>query len=227
MTPTTAPRGNGVITIDGPAGSGKSTVARLVAERLGLAMLDTGAMYRAVTWAVLDRGVDPADAEGAAAVAAEIDLAVDDRGVRVAGRDVTADIRGSLVSGQVSVVAAHPQVRAVLRTLQREWMADRRGGVVEGRDIGTVVFPDADLKVFLTASERERAARRSGERPDEAAEHIAREIARRDHLDSTRDDSPLREADDAVVIDTTDLSIDEVVELVAARYRSIEAGAPR
>ena len=189
-----------VIAIDGPAGSGKSTVAQAVARELGVAYLDTGAMYRSVTHAALERGVAGSDGDALAPLACELDLDVGER-VVVDGADVTRAIRGAAVNESVSVVAAHPSVRAELVGRQRRWATSHDGGVVEGRDIGTVVFPNAHLKVFLTAGEGERARRRSGEV----------DIAQRDRLDSTRSVSPLKVADDAVVIDTTELAIDEVV----------------
>ena len=211
-----------VIAIDGPAGSGKSTIAKALAERLGSEVLDTGAMYRAVTFAVLHAGVDPADADQAAAIASVATVELGDGQVRVNDMDATIAIRGPEVSAAVSVVAAYPPVRAHLRTLQRDWMAVHGGGVVEGRDIGSVVFPDAELKVYLTADPTIRAQRRAGDgHLDETA--AAANIEERDRLDSTREDSPMVLADDAVVVDTTDMSIDEVVEAIVERL----AGAGR
>lgn len=200
-----------VIAIDGPAGSGKSTVARALAAHLGLKYLDTGAMYRSVAFAVLRSGGDPEDAEATAAVAREIDLDVGLDYVIVDGVDATVEIRGPQVSQAVSVVAANPQVRAELVSRQREWAHRRGGGVLEGRDIGTVVFPDAELKVYLTADPAERARRRAKEVTDLDYEAVAADIARRDAIDSSRDADPLTEAADAVVVDTTGLTIDEVV----------------
>jgi cytidylate kinase len=200
------PVGANVIAIDGPAGSGKSTVATAVAHKLGLARLDTGAMYRAVTYAALERGVDSHDGDRLAALARDLTIEVDDR-VTLDGVDVTEAIRSAAVNDRVSAVSAHPAVRVELVARQRRWAVAHRGGVVEGRDIGTVVFTDARLKVFLTAGEGERARRRN----DEA------DIERRDRLDSTRRASPLKPADDAVVIDTTDLSVDEVVARILER----------
>lgn len=193
-----------VVAIDGPAGSGKSTVSRALAQRLGVPRLDTGAMYRAVAWAALDRGVDPADAEGVAAIArtAAIDAGPD--AVVIDGSEVTAAIRSPEVSRAVSAVAANPAVRTALVERQRAWRATHGGGVVEGRDIGTVVFPDADVKVYLTASAEERARRRF----DEAADAVAR----RDRIDSTRAASPLARADDARLLDTTGRSVESVVD---------------
>jgi cytidylate kinase len=209
-----------VIAIDGPAGSGKSTVARALAERLDLDYLDTGAMYRAVTFAALRRGVDPADTEPVARIAEALDLVVDDDGVRVDGTDATIEIRGPEVSRAVSIVAANPGVRTELRRRQREWAKEHGGGVLEGRDIGTVVFPDAELKVYLTADAAVRADRRSKEVVELDYETVAADLARRDALDQGRGDSPLREADDAVVVDTTGRSIDEIVEDLLNRLKS-------
>jgi cytidylate kinase len=201
-----------VIAIDGPAGSGKSTVGRALAERLGLTYLDTGAMYRAVAFAAIRQGVDPADAEPVAALARAIDIVVGEPGVFVDDIDATLEIRGPEVTRAVSLVAANPGVRAELRARQRQWAAERDGGVIEGRDIGTVVFPDALLKVYLTASEEVRASRRAQEMTDLHYDQVAADIARRDAADSGRADSPLSEADDAVVLDTTGLTIDAVVD---------------
>jgi CMP/dCMP kinase len=194
-----------VIAIDGPAGSGKSTVSRALATRLGIDRLDTGAMYRAVTWAVLDQAIEPSDWEAVAALARGLDIEIGDR-VAVDGTDVTEAIRGTAVSGVVSLVAANPAVRGVLVKRQRQWMAERGGGVVEGRDIGSVVFPDADVKIYLTAADHERARRR----PEESSDALSR----RDRLDSTRTASPLGVADGARVIDTTDRPVEDIVDQV-------------
>jgi cytidylate kinase len=204
-----------VIAIDGPAGSGKSTVARTLAGRLELPYLDTGAMYRAVTFAALRRGVDPEDVDPVARVAVECELDVDQDGTTtVDGVDATIEIRGPEVTRAVSIVAANPAVREELRRRQREWAEAHGGGVVEGRDIGTVVFPDADLKVFLDAQPDVRASRRSKEVTELSYETVAADLARRDALDEGRDDSPLRTAADAFVIDTSHLSVDQIVEAV-------------
>ncbi len=194
-----------VVAIDGPAGSGKSTLSRALAARLGVDRLDTGAMYRSVAWAVLRLGVDPHDAEAVAQVARSLAIDVGDH-VVADGIDVTEAIRGPEVSAAVSAVAANPAVRAVMVDRQRKWVASHGSGVVEGRDIGSVVLPDADLKLYLTAPEEVRAARRS--------EEGAAAVARRDRLDSTRQASPLEVARGARVVDTGARSVDEIVEEV-------------
>ncbi|MFQ5557688.1 MAG: (d)CMP kinase [Acidimicrobiales bacterium] len=205
-----------VIAIDGPAGSGKSSVARALADRLDLEYLDTGAMYRAVAYAVLRSGGDPGDADYAASMACSIDLDVSREAVIVDGVDATLEIRGPEVTRAVSTIAANPAVRAELVSRQREWAEVRGGGVLEGRDIGTVVFPRADLKVYLTADPRERARRRAKEVSDLDYETVAADLARRDAADSGRSADPLREAHDAVVVDTTGLTVDEAVDAVVA-----------
>ena len=193
-----------IIAIDGPAGSGKSTVARALARALGWSFLDTGAMYRAVTAEVLRRGIDPADADAVAEVAAGASISTVPQ-VTINGIDVEEAIRNEPVNVAVSTVSANPAVRRAMVTRQRAWAAAQTTGtVVEGRDIATVVFPDARLKVYLTASLDERARRRG----DEGVSSVTR----RDSADRERVASPLRQASDAVVIDTTDLSIDQVVE---------------
>ncbi|MEV0569428.1 (d)CMP kinase [Dactylosporangium sp. NPDC050588] len=204
-----------VVAIDGPSGSGKSTISRRVAQALDARYLDTGAMYRAVTWAVLRDNVDLADAEKIHAVAASAALRIGtdpaEPHISVDGVGVDSEIRGTEVTQAVSAVSAVPAVRALLVALQRDIIAEAGRIVVEGRDIGTVVAPDADLKVYLTASADERARRRSTENATNQAATAA-DLARRDRLDSTRAADPLRQADDAVVLDTTALGIDEVVE---------------
>ena len=205
-----------VIAIDGPAGSGKSTVARTLAARLALDYLDSGAMYRSVTFATLRRGIDPADVDKVAAVARDIEMEIAGE-VTVDGVDATREIRGPEVSKAVSTVAANPDVRVEMVRRQREWAAEHGGGVIEGRDIGTVVFPQAELKVYLTASEGERARRRQQQVDDLTYDDAAANIALRDRVDSTRATSPLAVADDAVVIDTTGRTVDDVVDEIAVR----------
>ena len=200
-----------VIAIDGPAGAGKSTVARALAQRLGLEYLDTGAMYRAVTFAALRRGIALDDTAAVADLAASIDV--------VDGVDATAAIRTPEVTRSVAPVASNSAVRAELVTRQRQWARRRGGGVLEGRDIGTVVFPDASLKLYLTASPRTRAERRVAEAGGDVDE-IEAAIATRDLADSTRADSPLREADGSVVVDTTGMSIVEVLDHIEALLRT-------
>jgi cytidylate kinase len=205
------------VAIDGPAGAGKSTLARALAERLGLERLDTGAMYRSVAWAALRRGVDPGDAEAVAALARCLRIEVGER-VLVDGEDATAAIRTPAVDASVSVVAAIPAVRAEMVRRQRAWVAERGGGVVEGRDIGTVVLPDADVKVYLTARSGERARRRAAERGSQPVGEVARALERRDALDSTREASPLPDpgavAADAIVVDSTGKQAERVLEEV-------------
>jgi cytidylate kinase len=206
-----------VIAIDGPAGSGKSTVARAVAERLGLSYLDTGAMYRAIAFAALRHAMDPADAERVGRLAASVRLDIEPSGtVTVDGCDATIEIRGPEVTRAVSSVAAIAEVRATLRERQRRWAETHGGGVMEGRDIGTVVFPDAELKVYLDARPEVRAARRSKEVTDLSYETVAADLARRDALDQGRANDPLATADDAVVIDTSDMTVDEIVDAIVA-----------
>ncbi|MFK7918389.1 MAG: (d)CMP kinase [Ilumatobacter sp.] len=206
-----------VIAIDGPAGAGKSTVGRAVAARLNVGYLDTGAMYRAVTFAVLRRGVDPSDVDAVGAVSRTIDLDIRDVDggavVVVDGEDATIDIRGREVTGSVSAVAANSVVRAELVRRQRAWIDTHGGGVVEGRDIGSVVFPDADLKLFVTASARRRAERRVAEIGGDVDE-VEASIIERDRKDSSRADSPLVEASGATIVDTTGMTITEVVDHV-------------
>ena len=212
-----------VVAIDGPAGAGKSTVGRAVADRLGLRYLDTGAMYRAVTFAALRRGLDPADEDDVADLSETVDLSVDSGPdgtvVIVDGVDATIEIRGREVTSAVSAVAANSRVRSELVRRQRRWVADHDGGVVEGRDIGSVVFPDAALKLYVTASPRVRAERRVAEIGGDVSE-VEASIIERDRKDSTRSDSPLTEANGSVLLDTSGLSIDEVVERVLAMLGS-------
>ena len=213
-----------VVAIDGPAGSGKSTVAKRLASALGLDYLDTGAMYRSVTFAALARGFEPdGDSEQIAKVARVSDIDVRSDGtVLVNGMDVTIQIRGPEVTRAVSAVASIPEVRAELVSQQREWARRRGGGVLEGRDIGSVVFPDARLKVYLNASPEVRASRRAGEVEELDYDTVAADLARRDAYDSGRAADPLTRADGAIELDTTDMTIDEVVANLVAR---VEHGA--
>ena len=213
-----------VVAIDGPSGSGKSTIARGIASELGLQVLDTGAMYRAVALAALERATALDDGDACAAIAEQRVIAVDKGVTSIDGRDVSAEIRGPEVTAAVSTVAAQPAVRAVLVARQRAWVAEHSGGVVEGRDIGTVVFPDARLKIYLTASDDERARRRQ---LDEAAsaravavEDVRSALERRDAIDSGRVVSPLRTADDAIIVDTTGRNVDDLVAELVARARA-------
>ena len=215
-----AGRLHGVVAMDGPSGTGKSTVSRRLAKAVGAAYLDTGAMYRAVTLAVLRAGVEPdgPDAEEVAVAAAKTVRSVTDPEAPVVlldGEDVEAEIRGPQVTRAVSAVSAKPQVRAALVEHQRDIIADNPGIVVEGRDIGSVVTPDAPLKVYLTASEEIRAARREAQdrKAGRAADHatVLADVRRRDQLDSTRKTSPLHAAADALVLDTDDLPVDAVL----------------
>jgi len=205
-----------VIAIDGPAGSGKSTVARALADRLGLPYLDTGAMYRSVAFAVLRAAGDPDDLEFAANAARSIELDMSDGRVVVNGVDATLPIRSPDVTRAVSAVAANPLVRRELVSRQREWVERRGGGVLEGRDIGTAVFPNAQLKVYLTADVQVRAQRRARELTELDLQAVAAELTRRDTVDSNREADPLVEAHDAVIVDTTALAIDEVVNHIVA-----------
>jgi len=199
-----------IIAIDGPAGAGKSTVARKLAIALQIPYLDTGAMYRGVTFAILNRGIQLNATESIGQLVRSIELFVGDGSVMVDGIDATEAIRTDDVTAAVSAVAANSQVREELRTRQREWVREHDGGVVEGRDIGTVVFPEATLKVYLTASPIVRATRRVEQNGGDV-KAIATAITERDRKDSTRVDSPLREAIDSVVIDTSDRTVDDVV----------------
>jgi CMP/dCMP kinase len=213
----------GVVAIDGPSGTGKSTVARRLAAGLGLRYLDTGAMYRAATLAVLESGVDPADDEGVVSVVGGVTIEVDTDphhiGVRLDGRDVSRVIRGTDVTASVSAVSAVPGVRQLLVRQQRRIIGSG-SIVVEGRDIGSVVWPHAEVKAFLTASSSERARRRATElgRHDVVSD-VEADLQTRDRRDSSRRVSPLVRASDAVEIDTTALGIDDVVDRLAAVAR--------
>ncbi|MFZ9354870.1 MAG: (d)CMP kinase [Ilumatobacteraceae bacterium] len=215
-----------VVAIDGPAGAGKSTIAKALADDLGFEYLDTGAMYRGVTFEVLRRGLEATDIEAVGRVAREIHFVQTRHSLQVKGGDATAEIRTPAVDAAVSHVAANSAVREVLRTRQREWIAEHGGGVVEGRDIGSVVFPDATLKVYLVASPLVRAQRRVAQHGGDVAE-IARAIAERDERDSTRSDSPLRKMPDAVVVDTSERSVPEVIAEIRALLEARQPGVSR
>ena len=202
-----------VIAIDGPAGSGKSTIAKAVSDRVGIEYLDTGAMFRAVTHAVLTQGVAVDDGDAVAEVATTIELEIADGRVTVNGEDATDAIRSAEVTAHVSAVSAHPAVREEMRERQRGWAQSLGGGVMEGRDIGTVVFPDAPLKIFLTASVEERARRRAMQSAQDVVE-VEADIRRRDTADSSREHAPLSQADDAILVDTTELSVEGVVDAI-------------
>lgn len=216
-----------VIAIDGPSGSGKSSTSRGVAARLGLRYLDTGAMYRAVTWWMLDHGVDVSDAAAVAAHAGEpvVESGTDPLAptISVDGVDVSVEIRGEAVNGAVSPVSAVPEVRARMLELQRAAAAEG-GIVVEGRDIGSVVLPDAAVKVYLTADPEARAARRALEEGGSDVAATQASLLQRDAIDSTRATSPLVMADGAAHLDTTAHTLDEVIDQVVALARSVAAG---
>jgi CMP/dCMP kinase len=210
-----------IVAIDGPAGAGKSTVARALAERLGFRYLDTGAMYRALTWLAMQRRLDLGDAEGLAQLAREqpVLFAEGDR-VWIAGTDVTSSIRSDRVDRMVPVVARHPAVRELMRDRQRQ--LGREGNVViEGRDIGTVVAPDAAVKVFLVADREVRARRRMAERPGIGADALATDLRKRDAKDAER----MQPAPDAIEIDTTSLEVEDVVDRIEALIRERTAAA--
>ncbi|MDT0345527.1 (d)CMP kinase [Streptomyces litchfieldiae] len=211
-----------VVAIDGPSGTGKSSTSKAVAVRLGLGYLDTGAQYRAMTWWMLTNGIDVDDPAAVAAASAKPSIVsgTDPQNptITVDGTDVSAPIRGREVTAAVSAVSAVPEVRSRITELQRSLAAEAPGGiVVEGRDIGTTVLPDADVKIFLTASPEARAARRSAELKGKEAADLAttkEALARRDAADSGRKTSPLAKADDAVEVDTTELTLPQVIECV-------------
>ena len=206
-----------IVAIDGPAGSGKSTVALALARRLGFVHLDTGAMYRALTWLASRDAVDPEDGLALAELARENPITfTSEGGVEIAGEDVSGDIRDGEIDRLVPAVARHPEVREVMRERQRS-LGSIGDTVIEGRDIGSVVAPGAEVKVFLVADEAERVRRRSGDRPGTSAESLAAELRRRDERDAVN----TQPAEDAVLLDTTELTVDQVVlriaELVEAR----------
>jgi cytidylate kinase len=207
-----------IVTIDGPAGAGKSTVARMLAERLGFRYLDTGAMYRALTWLAMKEGIDLSDGDKLGTLANEHPVDLDPSGrVSIAGADVTTSIRTARIDKMVPVVARHPRVREVMRERQRR-LAERSDSVMEGRDIGTVVVPTADVKIYLVADATVRAARRRAERPEvgDAALETDLRLRERDKEDADR----MKPAGDAVEIDTTELEVEDVVDRIEALVRS-------
>jgi CMP/dCMP kinase len=208
-----------IVAIDGPAGAGKSTVARTLAGRLGFRYLDTGAMYRALTWLALEEGIDLENGAALGGLAQASPIAFERDRVAIAGEDVTEAIRRPEIDRLVSTVARHPEVREVMRDRQRE-LAEQGDAVIEGRDIGTVVCPHADVKVYLVADPEERARRRVSDRPEIGAEALATDLRLRDQ----RDAAQMQPAQDAKTIDTTYLDVDEVVarieELIAERTRA-------
>jgi CMP/dCMP kinase len=205
-----------IVAIDGPAGAGKSTVARRLADRLGFRYLDTGAMYRAVTWLAMQRAIPLGDGGPLAELAREEPVSFDEHGrVFIARTDVTASIRGTRVDRMVPVVARHSEVREVMRERQRA-LADDGDVVIEGRDIGTVVVPEADVKIYLVADPSVRARRRQAERPDIGADALATDLRVRDESDAAR----MRPAEDAELIDTTTLQVEDVVERIEGFVRA-------
>jgi cytidylate kinase len=205
-----------IVAIDGPAGAGKSTVASRLAERLRFRYLDTGAMYRALTWLAMQEGIDLSSGDKLGALAQQHRVELDESGrVSIAGADVTSAIRQSRIDRMVPVVARHPEVREVMRVRQRE-LAELGNAVIEGRDIGTVVCPDADVKVYLVADRGVREERRQAERPDIGADALATDLRARDESDRAR----MQPAEDAEVIDTSELDVDDVVDRIETLVRS-------
>jgi len=204
-----------IVAIDGPAGAGKSTVASLLAERLGFRYLDTGAMYRALTWLAMREGIPLAEGDKLGELAREHQVELDESGrVTIAGSDVTSAIRQSRIDRLVPVVARHPQVRSIMRERQRE-LAELGDAVIEGRDIGTVVCPEADVKVYLQADRKVREQRRLAERPDIGADALATDLRARDESDAVR----MQPAEDALEIDTSDLDVADVVDRIEKLVR--------
>jgi cytidylate kinase len=204
-----------IVAIDGPAGAGKSTVASRLAERLGFRYLDTGAMYRALTWLAMQQGIDLSSGDKLGALALQHRVDLDEAGrVSIAGADVTSAIRQSRIDRMVPVVARHPEVREVMRERQRE-LADLGDAVIEGRDIGTVVCPNANVKIYLVADRGVREQRRQAERPDIGADALATDLRARDDSDRVR----MQPAEDAEVIDTSELEVDGVVDRIETLVR--------
>ena len=212
-----------VIAIDGPAGAGKSTVARQVSTATGLRYLDTGAMYRCVALEVQNTATDPNNADAVGKIARDVKVVIERDAAKLNGVDVSTEIRTSEINAIVSIIAAHTPVRDAMREQQRQWIQAQKGGVVEGRDIGTVVFPDAILKVFLTASPEVRAERRVGQTGGDI-KVVAASIAERDHLDSTRLDSPLRPSQGSVIVDSSNRTIEEVVAEIVSHFERVDRG---
>jgi cytidylate kinase len=211
-----------VIAIDGPGGVGKSTVTRLLAQVLGIDFLDTGATYRAATVAALGAGADLSDEDAVLDAVGCVEITYENGVIILDGREINDEVRSDAVTRAVTPVSAFPRVREHIVQLQRDWVTDHGGdAVVEGRDIGTVVFPDALVKVFLTAPAELRAARRSGdaEAANQEVSEIVADLNRRDHADSTRKASPLRPAEDAVEIDTSTMTAEEVAATILALVR--------
>jgi cytidylate kinase len=205
-----------IVAIDGPAGAGKSTVASRLAERLGFRYLDTGAMYRALTWLAMQQGIDLSSGDKLGALALQHRVDLDEAGrVSIAGADVTSAIRQSRIDRMVPVVARHPEVREVMRERQRE-LADLGDAVIEGRDIGTVVCPNANVKIYLVADRGVREQRRQAERPDIGADALATDLRARDDSDRVR----MQPAEDAEVIDTSELDVEDVVDRIETLVRS-------
>ncbi|MFF9015706.1 (d)CMP kinase [Streptomyces sp. NPDC014870] len=219
-----------IVAIDGPSGTGKSSTSKAVAAKLGLSYLDTGAQYRAITWWMISNGVDVHDTEAVANASSKpVIVSGTDPSrptITVDGADAAGPIRTEEVTSKVSAVSAVPEVRALITELQRSIARNAEGGiVVEGRDIGTTVLPDADLKIFLTASPEARAARRSGELKGVDVAATQQALIKRDAADSSRKTSPLAKADDAVEVDTTDLTLDQVIECVVTLVEEKRAAA--